>query len=61
MFTRRRLLGTAVAATATKWLVPQALAEALAPAPKLTAQDSPWDVRRFGAVGDGKTMDTHAV
>lgn len=48
----------------TKLLVPQALAQTLAAAAipaKLTERDSPWDVRRFGAIGDGKTLDTHAV
>jgi len=61
LITRRRLIGTAVAAVGTRWLVPQALAQTLAAAAKLSAQDSLWDVRRFGATGDGKTLDTSAV
>ena len=62
MITRRRLIGTAAAAIGTKWLVPGSFAQTPDPAANQSAQGlQPWDVRRFGAKGDGIAFDTRAV
>ena len=59
MITRRRLIATAIAAAGTKWLAPVSFAQTSALAANQNLQ--PWDVRQFGAKGDGKTLDTRAV
>ena len=60
MITRRALIEGAAAAGAI-WLAPKGLAQSAATLPASTAGMQPWDVRRFGAKGDGQTLDTVAV
>ena len=58
MFTRRRLIEGAAAAAGVTWLSRKGFAQAdKAPSGNL----QPWDVRHFGAKGDGQTLDTVAV
>jgi Glycosyl hydrolases family 28 len=54
MITRRKLIEGAAAVAGATWLARDGYAQ-------LAADLQPWDVRRFGAKGDGKTLDTAAV
>jgi hypothetical protein len=60
VITRRALIEGAAAAGAI-WLAPNGLAQSAATLPASTVGMEPWDVRRFGAKGDGQTLDTVAV
>jgi hypothetical protein len=53
MITRRALIEGAAAAGAI-WLAPNGLGQSAATLPASTAGMQPWDVRRFGAKGDGQ-------
>jgi hypothetical protein len=55
VITRRKLIEGATAVAAATWLTQDTLAQSSATSLPL------WDVRRFGAHGDGRTLDTHAV
>jgi hypothetical protein len=62
LLTRRKLIGTAIAAAGTVCFGPDSFAQTS----DRTSNQSPqsarsWDVRRFGAKGDGKTLDTRAI
>ena len=60
MITRRALIEGAAAAGAA-WLVWDGLAQSAETVPAHTAEMQPWNVRRFGAKGDGQALDTAAV
>jgi hypothetical protein len=60
VITRRTLLEGAAAVGAV-WLVRDGLAQSAETLPAHTAEMQPWDVRRFGAKGDGQALDTAAV
>jgi Glycosyl hydrolases family 28 len=62
LVTRRELIEKAIAVAGTAWFVPDSFAQTLARASNQRPPSSQlWDVRQFGAKGDGKTLDTSAV
>ena len=59
MITRRKLIGRRrAAAVSAGWLIAEAHAQT--PAQTASTSTQEWDVRRFGAKGDGKTLDTRS-
>jgi hypothetical protein len=60
VITRRALIEGAAAAGAV-WLAPNGLGQSAGTSPASLAATQSWDVRRFGAKGDGKALDTAAV
>lgn len=61
MITRRTLIEGIAATVGTAWLVQDGLAQSGKALPASITDLQPWDVRRFGAKGDGQTLDTAAV
>ena len=57
MMTRRELIGGAAALAGSAWFTHDGSAQSNAPSTEMQT----WDVRRFGAKGDGQTLDTAAV
>jgi polygalacturonase len=58
LITRRKLMEGAVAAAGATWLAQSGAAQLTTGSQPAS---TPWDVRRFGAKGDGTTLDTAAV
>jgi hypothetical protein len=61
MITRRRLIEAAAALAGATWLTHESFAQSGGPLHTLPTDLQTWDVRRFGAKGDGQALDTAAV
>ena len=61
MITRRKLIEGAAAVAGATWLARNGSAQSAMTSNAPSADMQPWDVRRFGAKGDGQAFDTVAV
>jgi Glycosyl hydrolases family 28 len=61
MITRRKLIKGATATAGAIWLTSEAAAQPYTSLNALPSDFETWDVRRFGAKGDGQALDTAAV